>query len=83
MVLARAGRDLSARLSGGHAAADLFAFGHGQTPLGATRWVLLHPAGLEHEGSHRRPAFAEPAGDQPQRLTSSPPCPHLILLCCR
>jgi hypothetical protein len=37
------GRDLPVRLAGGYAAADLFAFGHGQTPQGAARWVLLHP----------------------------------------
>ena len=59
---------------------DSLAFGHAQTSQGATGWVLLHPAGLEHEGPHRRPPFAQPAGDQPQRLTSPPPRPQLVLL---
>jgi hypothetical protein len=58
--------DLPARLPGGHAAADLFAFGHAQTPPALTRWMLLHAAGLQDKRSHRRPALAEPAGDQAQ-----------------
>ena len=66
----------------GHPAADLFAFGHGQTPQGATRWVALDTTGLEHEGPDRRAPFAQPAGDQPQRLPLSPPCPDLVLFCC-
>jgi hypothetical protein len=44
--------------------------------------VPLHPAGLEHERSDRWSPFAQPAGDQPQRLTLSPPRPDLVLLCC-
>jgi hypothetical protein len=69
-------------VAGGYATADLFAFGHAQTPLRATRWVVLHAAGLEHEGAHRRAPFAQPASDQAQRLTLAPPRPHLVLLCC-
>jgi hypothetical protein len=52
------------RSAGGHAAADLFAFGHVQTPHAPTPWMLLHAAGLQDKRSYRRPALAEPAGDQ-------------------
>src|SRR6266545_4277187 len=41
---------------------------------------MLHAAGLQHEGSHRRHPLAELAGDQAQGLTSPPPRPHLVLL---
>jgi hypothetical protein len=37
------GRDLPARLASGYLTADLFAFGHAQTPHIAARWLPLHP----------------------------------------
>jgi hypothetical protein len=39
-----------------------------------------YPAGLQNKGPHRRPPFAQPAGDQPQRRTLSPARPDLLLL---
>jgi hypothetical protein len=78
---AQPGRDLSTRLPDGHTTADLFAFGHAQAPRPTTGRLLLHSAGLEHEGAHRRSPFAQPAGDQPQRLTLPPPRPDLVLFC--
>jgi hypothetical protein len=76
------GRDLPARLAGGHATADLLTLGHAETAGIAMRWLPLYAAGLEHEGPHRWPALAQPAGDQAQRLPSSPAPPDLVLLCC-
>jgi hypothetical protein len=58
--------------AGGHATADFLAFSHAETPHVAMRWLPSHPAGREHEGLHRRSPFAQPSGDQPQRLTLPP-----------
>jgi hypothetical protein len=61
-------------------AGDLFPLRQQQGPGCPTRRPALHPAGLQHKGAHRRSPFAKPPSDQPQRLTSPPPLPHLVLL---
>jgi hypothetical protein len=42
------GCDLPAGLTGGHAAADLFAFGHAERPLRLVLGMVLYAAGLQH-----------------------------------
>jgi hypothetical protein len=44
--------------------------------------MTLNATGLQDERTHRRSALAQPAGDQAQRLTLSPPRPYLVLLVC-
>jgi hypothetical protein len=58
--------DLPAGLPGGHATADLLAFGHAQTLLRAMGRVPLYASGLQDERADRGSALAQPASDQPQ-----------------
>ena len=75
------GRELPVRLPGGHAAADRFAFGHGETPRGRRRGVLLPPAAVEHTARTDGPRC--PAGGRSgpaTHLVATAPTPRLALL---